>query len=149
MQREELEMMTKPELIEHAKVQGIELQPLDKKGTMIDKILGEYKEAKAPEGKRKESPLPALGRLHTLDGKLVDAPKYRVETFETETDKSDVDLICNGHNIRIKRGVEVILMEPYVELLRNAVIESIVQDPDTGVRTSGKRMVYPHRAILL
>lgn len=147
MTREDLEMMTKPELIEHAKVQGLELSPLDKKGTMVDKILGEHIEAKAPEAKRKEAALPALGRLRTLDGVLVDAPKYRVTIFATETDKSDVDIICNGHNVRIRRGQEVILMEPYVDILRNAVVETVAQDPDTGVRSAQRMMVYPHTAI--
>lgn len=149
MKREDLEEMTKPELIEHAKVQGLSLDPQDKKGAMIDKILGEHIEVKAAPAKKPEAALPALGRLRNLDGTLVDAPKYRVKIFATETDKSDVDLICNGHNIRVKRGVEVILMEPYVELLRNAVVETVEQDPDTGTRTAQSRMVYPHSAIPL
>lgn len=149
MNREDLEMMTKPELMEHAKVQGLELSAIDKKGTMIDKILGEHSETPSKPARRVEEALPALGRLHTLDGKPVNAPKYRVTIFATETDKSDVDLICNGHNVRIKRGQEVILMEPYVEILRNAVVETVEQDPDTGSRTSAKRMVYPHSAIPL
>lgn len=149
MQREDLEMMTKVELVEHAQVQGLKLEPAEKKGTMIDKILGEHKEVEAKPAKRAESALPALGRLHTLDGKVVDAPKYRVTIFSTENDKSDVDIICNGHNVRVRRGVEVILMEPYVEILRNAVIETTVQDPDTGARSSQRMMVYPHSAIPL
>lgn len=145
MKREDLEAMTKEDLVEHAKVQGIELSALDKKGVMIEKILGEHKEAKAP-AKRVEEKLPALGRLRTLDGKLVDGKKYRVLIYATETDKSDVDLICNGHNVRIKRGHEVVLDEAYVEILRNAVIDTVEQDPDTGVRSAQRRMVYPHQA---
>lgn len=147
MKREELEEMTKPDLMEHAKVQGIELDAAEKKGTMIDKILGEFVQAKAMPARRVEEKLPAIGRLHTLDGKPVDAKKYRVTIFATETDKSDVDLIVNGHNVRIRRGAEVILMEPYVEVLRNAVVETMSQDPDTGVRSAQKMMVYPHSAI--
>lgn len=146
MNREELEMMTKPDLIEHAQVQGMKLDPAEKKGTMIDRILGEHVEVVAKPAKRPEAALPALGRLHTLDGKLVDAKKYRVTIFATETDKNDVDIICNGHNVRVKRGVEVILMEPYVEILRNAVIETVSQDPDSGVRSAQRMMVYPHSA---
>lgn len=141
--------MTKAELVEHAKVQGLELDALDKKGTMVDKILGENKAVPASEGRRAEEALPALGKLHTLQGERVDAKKYRVKIFATETDKSDVDIICNGHNVRVKRGVEVILMEPYVEILRNAVVETVEQDPDTGVRIAQSRMVYPHQAIPL
>lgn len=144
MNREDLEMMTKDELVEHAKVQGITVLVLDKKGTMIDKILGEHV---AASGKHVEEQLPAQGKLRTLDGKLVDAPLYDVEIFTTETDKSDVDLVCNGHNIRIKRGAKVRIQEPYVEILRNAVVETIEQDPDTGVRSSARRMVYPHSAV--
>lgn len=148
MKREDLEMMTKAELVEHGKVQGIDLEPTEKKGTMVDKILGEFVAAKSPaKAQRVEEKLPALGRLHTLAGVPVDAPKYRVTIFATEQDKSDVDLIVNGHNVRIKRGQEVILMEPYVEVLRNAVVETMSQDPDTGVRSAQKMMVYPHSAI--
>ena len=69
--------------------------------------------------------------------------------FSTPTDTSDVDIICNGHNVRVQRGKEVILMEPYVEILRNAVIDTVVQDPDTGVRVAQRMMVYPHQAIPL
>lgn len=147
MTREQLEEMTKAELVEHAEVVGIKLDAAEKKGTMIDKILGEHKEG-AP-AKKPDEKLPAVGRLHTLDGKPVDAPKYRVTIFATESDKNDVDLICNGHNVRIQRGKEVILMEPYVEILRNAVIETVVQDPDTGARSPQRMMVYPHSAIPL
>jgi len=39
---EELEAMTKNELREHADVQGVTLGALDSKGTIVDKILGEY-----------------------------------------------------------------------------------------------------------
>lgn len=147
MKRYELEEMNKEELIEHAKVQGVELGPDDKKGTMIDKILGEFKGESKPAPKVDKTALPALGHLHTLAGVKVDAPKFRVTIFATPDDKSDVDLIVNGHNVRVQRGKEVILMEPYVEVLRNAVIDTVVQDPDTGARTASRMMVYPHQAI--
>lgn len=147
MNREDLEAMTKPELVEHAKVQGIELDAAEKKGTMVDKILGEHKAGPEKAAPRAEDRLPALGKLHTLDGSPVTAKKYRVTIFSTESDKSDVDIICNGHNIRVKRGVEVIMLEPYVEILRNAVVDTVEQDPDTGVRMAQRRMVYPHQAI--
>lgn len=146
MNREDLEMMTKPELIEHAKVQGLELEAVEKKGTMIDKILGEHK-AVPSKSPRVEEKLPALGTLSTLQGERVNGKKYRVTIFATETDKSDVDIICNGHNIRVKRGVEVIMQEAYVEILRNAVVETTAQDPDTGLRSPQRMMVYPHSAI--
>lgn len=148
MKREQLSEMTKDELREHAQVQGVSLEALDTKGTMIDKILGEHVAVANPKkSPGKEARMPALGRLSTLDGKIVDAPRYRVTIFSTENDNSDVDLIVNGHNIRVQRNKEVILQEPYVELLRNAVVETVVQDPDTGVRAPSRRMVYPHQAV--
>lgn len=147
MNREDLEVMTKPELVEHAKIQGVEVDMAEKKGTMIDKILGEHKAETPAKAPRVEEKLPALGRLSTLDGKPVDAKKYRVTIFATESDKSDVDIICNGHNVRVQRGKEVILLEPYVDILRNAVIDTMVQDPDTGQRSAQRMMVYPHQAI--
>lgn len=150
MTREDLEAMTKDELREHAKVQGVELGSLDTKGTMVDKLLGEHVAVATPKkAARVEDKMPAVGRLRNLDGTVVDAPKYRVTIYGTETDNSDVDLICNGHNIRVQRNKEVILLEPYVELLRTAVVETIVQDPDTGVRSPARRMVYPHSAVLI
>lgn len=153
MKREELEAMTKVELAEHAEVQGVKLGSLDSKGTMIDKILGEYKEpstekrSKSGMKMQKDMPDIPLGALYTLDGKKVEAPLYRVVIFSTESDKSDVPLVVNGYNIIIKRGHEVLIMEPYVDILRNAVIDTVVQDPDTGARTQQRMMVYPHQAV--
>jgi hypothetical protein len=65
----------------------------------------------------------------------VNGKKYRLTIFATEQDKSDVDIIVNGHNIRVRRGVEVVVDEAYVEVLRNAEINTVMQDPDTGVRS--------------
>lgn len=148
MKREELEAMTKEDLREVAQGQGVELGSLDPKGTMVDKILGEYV---APAGKPKTAPraeerLSPLGKLHTVDGKPVNGKKYRLTIFATEQDKSDVDLIVNGHNIRVRRGVEVVVDEAYIEVLRNAEINTVVQDPDTGVRSAQRMQVYPHTA---
>lgn len=151
MKREDLEAMTKDELREHATVQGVTLGALDTKGTMVDKILGEYI-APAKETDRKVSRLPEeklspLGKLYTIDGKPVSGKKYRLQIFATAEDKSDVDIIVNGHNIRVKRGVEVVVDEAYVEVLKNAVIDTVVQDPDTGVRSPQRMQVYPHTAV--
>jgi hypothetical protein len=149
MKREDLEVMTKDELREHAEVAGVELAALDTKGTMVDKILGEYV---APAGKPKTAPrvderLSPLGKLHTVDGKPVNGKKYRLTIFATEQDKSDVDIIVNGHNIRVRRGVEVVVDEAYIEVLRNAEINTVMQDPDTGVRSPQRMQVYPHTAV--
>ncbi len=143
MKREELEELTKDELREHAETMGVKVLVLDSKGTMIDKILGDYR---APT-KAKAQEMAPLGALYTLDGQKVEGKRYKLTIFPTESDKSDVDLIVNGHNIRIKRGVEVEVMEPYIEVLRNAVIDTIVQDQDTGVRTPQRMMIFPHTAI--
>lgn len=139
MSREEFEEMTKDDLRSVAEERGIKLLALDSKGTMIDKILGV--EIKPPEVKE-----PPLGALYTLQGEKVNSKKFKLTIFATETDKSDVDLIINGHNLRIKRGEEVIVSEPYIELLRNAVIDTQVED-DTGKRYSQKIMTYPHSAV--
>lgn len=141
MNREEFEEMTKDDLRSVAEERGIKLLALDSKGTMIDKILGIEVKQK-PEVKE-----PPLGALYTLQGEKVNAKKFKLTIFATENDKSDVDLIINGHNLRIKRGEEVIVSEPYIELLRNAVIDTQVEDPDTGKRYSQKIMTYPHSAV--
>ena len=145
MNRQELEELTKAELQEHAEVSGVKLGALDNKGTMIDKILGDHVEPKT--AKKKEEKLSPLGALHTLQGERVNGRKYKVKIFATEAEKSDVDLICNGHNLRIQRGQEVVIDEAYVNILRDAIIQTIVQDPDTGVRSVQERMVFPHQAI--
>lgn len=148
MDRQELEEMTKVQLAEHAEVAGIKLGALDTKGTMIDKILGDYV-SPAKEGKKQEEKLSPLGRLCTIDGIPISGRKYKVTIFATESDKSDVPLIVNGHNIIVKRGHEVIIDEAYVEVLRNAVIDTVVQDPDTGDRVAQRMMCYPHSAIAI
>lgn len=147
MTRDDLEAMTKAVLKEHAEAQGIALGALDSKGTMVDKILGEYVAPKEKRPQYENEKLPALGRLSTLSGEPVDAKRYRLTIFATEGDKSDVDIIVNGHNIRVQRNREVIVQEAYVEILRNAVIDTVVQDPDTGVRHQQQMMVYPHTAV--
>lgn len=151
MKREDLEAMTKDELREHAEVKGITLGSLDTKGTMVDKILGEYvapaKEADKKVSRAPEEKLSPLGKLHTIDGKPVNGRKFRLTIFATESDKSDVDIIVNGHNIRVRRNMEVVVDEAYIEALRNAVIDTVMQDPDSGVRSAQRMMVYPHTAV--
>lgn len=150
MKREDLEAMTKDELKEHAEVKGITLAALDTKGTMVDKILGEYVAPEKPAAKRITAPdekLSPLGKLHTIDGKPVNGRKFRLTIFATESDKSDVDIIVNGHNIRVQRNREVVVDEAYVEALRNAVVDTVMQDPDSGQRSAQRMMVYPHTAV--
>ena len=148
MKREELEELTKDALREHAEVAGVTLLALDSKGTIIDKILGEYTAPakKADKDSQKEIP---LGALYDLQGNKINAPLYEVEIYNTDSDKSDVDIIVNGHNIRVKRGYKVIMMEPYVQVLRDAVIDTVTKDPDTGIEQSVKHLCYPHTAVRL
>ena len=148
MNREELEELTKDQLRDHAEVAGVTVLALDSKGTMIDKILGDYiapekKSTKASEDAKREIP---LGALYDLQGNKINAPLYEVEIYNTESDKSDVDIIVNGHNLRVQRGKTVVMMEPYVQVLRDAVIETVTKDPDTGVEEAVKHMCYPHTA---
>lgn len=144
MTREEYEEMTKDDLRAVAEERGVRLMALDSKGTMIDKILGVAVPAAEKKPEVKEPP---LGALYTLQGEKVVSRKYKLTIFATETDKSDVDLIINGHNLRIRRGEEVIVAEPYVDLLRNAVIDTTIEDPDTGKRHPQKIMTHPHTAV--
>lgn len=147
LSRSEFEEMTKDDLRSIAEERGIKLASLDSKGTIIDKILGVYDE---PEPRKPDSASikePPLGALYTLQGEKFVGRKYRLTIFATETDKSDVDLIVNGHNLRIRRGEEVIVAEPYIELLRNAVIDTTMEDPDTGKRYPQRIMTYPHTAV--
>lgn len=148
MKREDLEEMSKADLREHAEVKGVALEDSDTKGAMIEKILGEYVKAKQAK-KLPNEKLPPIGRLTTLQGEPVNGKKYRLTIFATEADKGDVDLIINGHNIRVQRGKEVVVDEAYINVLQNAVIDTVVQDPDTGERMPTRMLVYPHQAIAL
>lgn len=148
MNREELEELTKVQLIEHAEVAGVKILQPDSKGTIIDKILGEYKAPEKVSDKPKANQeLPPLGALYDLQGNRVDGRKFKLLIYSTESDKSDVDLIFNGHNIRIQRNKEVIVDEAFIGILNDAVIETIQQDPDTGKQTAQTVMVYPYKAI--
>ena len=144
MNREQLEELSKKELIEHAEVQGVKINaPIDTKGTIIDKILGDYR----PSTTQAEAAMPKEGGLYDLQGNKIKTKMYKLTIFSTENDKNDVDLIVNGHNLRVKRNVEVEVSEPYIELLRNSVITTSVQDPDTGRMYPTSIMTYPHQAM--
>ena len=90
MNREQLEELSKKELIEHAEVQGVKITAqIDTKGTIIDKILGDYR----PSTKVAEPQEPKLGSLHDLQGNKIKTAMYKLTIFSTENDKNDVDLI--------------------------------------------------------
>lgn len=155
MKRYELEAMNKEQLRAHAETAGVQLSEADTKGTMIDKITGEYK-APAPAAGSEDVPQvkmqpdrkePPLGALYDLNGKRIDSPMWEVEIFATDQDKSPVPIVVNGHNVIVQRGKKVILAEPYVEVLRNAVINTVVQDPDTGRVVPQRIQCYPFQAV--
>lgn len=145
--RDELEEMTKVELQEYAEVQGIKVLVLDSKGTMIDKLLGEYIKQEQPASKlAANAPLPPERGFYDLQGNKVNAPMWNLMIMSTEQDSTDVDIIVNGNNMRIQRNVEVQVPFPYIEALRNSTINTTVQDPDTGKTSPRQVMVYPHQA---
>lgn len=157
MKRYELEEMNKEQLRAHAETAGVELGAEDTKGTMIDRILGEYKApaAKAVAGSEPVPPVkkqpdmkePPLGALYDLQGNKIKARMFEVEIFATANDSSPVPIIVNGHNVIVQRGKKVVLAEPYVEVLRNAVINTVVQDPDTGKTMPQRIQCYPFQAV--
>jgi hypothetical protein len=154
MKRYELEAKSKDDLREHAKTMGISFGEDETKGTLVDRILGEFSEPpviKEKDQVKKQvdrAPPPTTG-LYTLDGKKINGKKFKVKIFATESDKSDVHLIVNGYNVVVKRNVDVLLDEAYVEVLRNAVVSTVIQDPDTGERIPQTIQVYPHQAIAI
>jgi len=150
--REELEEMTNADLREYAEGEGVAVLALDNKGNLVDKILGEYKapsekfaKAKPDASAQRISELTQRG-LYDLQGNRIDAPLYNLTIHSTDGDNSDVDIVVNGYNIRVQRGVEVQVMEPFVQALRNAVITTNVQDPDTHVISARQIQKYPHQA---
>ena len=153
MKRYELEAKSKADLQEHATVAGIKFLPDDTKGTLIDRIVGDLPPAvEEPASNivaKKQSDVrePPLGHLHTLQGERVSGKKFKLTIFASPGDSSDVPLIINGHNLIVQRGREVVVDEAYVDLLRNAMINTVVQDPDTGVRIPQQIMVFPHTAV--
>jgi len=146
--RDDLEELTKAELAEYAEVQGVKVLVLDTKGTMIDKILGEYTE---PAEKKVAKPaekgaLPPERGLYDLQGNKINEPMYNLTIYSSESDSSDVSLVVNGHNLLIQRNVEVQVMKPFVDMLKDAVIYTNVQDPDTGIISARQIQKYPHQA---
>lgn len=151
MKRYELEAKNKDELREHADVAGIKWASDDTKGTLIDRIMGDLPAAEvtatgatATVKKQTDARDIPLGALYDLKGNKINGKKVRLTIFATEADKSDVDIIVNGNNIRVQRGKEVIVDEAYAGVLKDAMINTVVQDPDSGVRTPQQIQVYPH-----
>lgn len=74
--------------------------------------------------------------------------KYKVTIHSGEDkDSGDVVLGVNGKLIQVQRNKEVILPAEYVEVLRNAKIETIVKDPETGKESPITMMRFPFSAV--
>ncbi|SPA44607.1 hypothetical protein [Cupriavidus taiwanensis] len=73
--------------------------------------------------------------------------KFKVTIHSAEDDDSDVLLGVNGDLIQIKRNVEVVIGEAHLEALKNAKIETILKDPDTGKERPITIMRYPFSAV--
>lgn len=142
MNRDELAEKTKPELMAIGEEMGLKLTPADNKGEMIDAIMGVP--AKKEE---KQADIPPEGRLYTLQGAPIAGRKYKVTIHATEHDRGDVFLSVNGFGMQIKRNVEVVLDESYIDVLRNAVVDTFTKDPDTGRVQKVTMMHYPFSAI--
>lgn len=145
MKREKLEEMTRQQLLDHAEVQGVKISQPDSKETIINKIMGDVKIEVKSEAKS-DLPLPQLGSLRDLQGNLIVCKTVKLTIFSTENDKGDVPIIINGHNFIVKRDVEVEIQEPYVGLLRDAIVTTVRQDPDTGRMIPQRIMNFPHQS---
>lgn len=142
MNRDELAEKTKQELMAIGTEQGLSFTPANSKGDMIDAILG------APvKIAEKAADMPPEGRLYSLDGKPASGRKFKVTIHATEQDRGDVFLSVNGHGMYVKRNHEVTLDEAYVDVLKNAVIDTFTKDPDTGKVQKITMMHYPFSAI--
>ena len=122
----------------------------DKKGDMIEKLLrvepgaavisidnpaGEPA-ADQPRPERNARDLPRLGRLFDLQGNAWDGDFYQVKVFATEGEQGLCEPQINGHVIRFRRGIEVVIPEPYMKCLETATHKVSVRDPETReVRT--------------
>lgn len=147
----ELEEMTKAQIVSYGLENGKEIDPLMKKGDMIELALeGAEIVENAPVKviEDPEKPLPRQDTLRELDtGKKVKDEMFKVTIHATESRTSDVDVTINGHRYHIKRDVEVTVPAAVVEVLKNAVVETYKQDPETGHKTKFKVTHYPFSAV--
>ena len=144
MTKDELNELTKPELIKHAETIGIKLTPVDNKGDMVDKILGINNVRDMP---KRDANMPVEGSLHTMQGeKVTGLNMFKVTIYADETERGDVPIAVNGHLIKIQRGKEVIISEPYLEALKHSAIETQRFDQETGKMVPTSRLSYTFTA---
>ena len=122
---------------------GVKTTVSDTSEDLIAKLSGEP----PPPRKQPDKPMIPEGKLMTLEGHKINGKKFRVTVFATEQDKADVAMAINGYAIKIQRNKEVILDECWVENLRNSMITTVEQDPETGAMMPITRLTYPHQAI--
>lgn len=161
--RDDLMEMTKTNLINV----GSSLNPpllltMDhKKGDMVEHILKSEPggtpisvdaEAPTPAEQAQNQPnkqderaidLPRKGRLFDLQGNAWEGDYYQIKVFATETDRGMVEPQINGHAIRFRRGITVVVPEPYVRLLQQATSRVEVKDPETNEPRMLEVQQYP------
>lgn len=124
MNRDQLNELTKIDLMKLGEEHGMKLSPIQNKDAMIDTILGEPTlKPKIPDG-----PMPADRKLVTLDGEPLSGKKFKVTIMSTETNKDDVFIGINGYGIKVARNKEVTLHECQLEILKNAVVTTEAWD---------------------
>lgn len=70
----------------------------------------------------------------------------RVTIHSTQDDSGDVKLGVNGRLMLVQRNTPVDLPEAFFEVLKNARIETIAKDPDTGRESIITMQRYPYSA---
>ena len=104
MTKDELNELTKPELIKHAETIGIKLTPVDNKGDMVDKIMGINNVREFP---KRDINMPIEGSLHTMQGEKVTGLRmFKVTIQATESERGDVPIRkCGGAIDRRRSGI--------------------------------------------
>lgn len=149
MNRKDLEAKDKKDLIALGASLGFKITPAMSKADMVDMLTGGTEAGTVQEAEPEvtEGALPREGALRDLQGNLVECAKFRVTIMATEQDKDPAKLSVNGHMILVRRGVEVILSAPYVEVLRASVVDTVEKDPETGRVTRVQMQRYPFMAM--
>lgn len=69
--------------------------------------------------------------------------KVAIKILSTDGDNSDVFLSFNGRPIVIKRNERVEVEPEYIEILKDAVIETVVRDFDAAGNKTEKSVTVP------
>ncbi len=150
MDRKELETKDKKDLMAVGEALGFKITPAMTKADMIEMLTGgdaKTPAVAAPEAEAAEGALPAEGALRDLQGNKVTCRQFRVTIQATDQDRDPAKLSVNGHMMLVRRGVEVVLAEPYVEVLKAAVIDTVEKDPETGKVQRVTIQRYPFMAM--